>query len=463
MFAAIPTRRLPPRFVALLIFGSALAVLPSVSAQPPWADRGDSGRRSGSSGRGGDDARSDGRRRGFDPSSFLERLDRNGNGQLDPDEQQGPARFLIRRLESQDSSIRAGSPIPLSRLTKAFEQMRRGRTSDDGDRDDRSRRRSSRRSDELDEPEPLVPGFGTENAPMLLPGFGPEADRFQVAVLPEDQDAARRAMRRYDRDRDGLLDGREISRGRFRGNEMAFDQNADGKLSERELAIRAAVRRQEDSSDDEDREQSDRNRQDESTASAEVDFGGRRSYRVFGPETPEGLPTFFRERDLDQDGQLVMSEYTSEWNQQRVEEFYTWDANRDGVITLAEVRRGVDQGAVASDAPAGSIASSTASTSSARADRGSVSGGTTSQQRSGGGASTMSADTEPADVEPPDARTLQYAQRILGRYDTNGDGALSATEWKSMPLSPAEADRDGDGRVTVQEYGWFINLRRARR
>ncbi len=32
----------------------------------------------------------EGGRGGFDPSSFLSRLDANGNGQLDPDEMQGP-------------------------------------------------------------------------------------------------------------------------------------------------------------------------------------------------------------------------------------------------------------------------------------------------------------------------------------------------------------------------------------
>ena len=450
MLATHPTRWSSRPLAAVLIGGLSIAMLGDLAAQPPFGDRGGRG---GYRGRGGGGDESGGRRGGFDPSDFLQRLDRNGNGQLDPDEQQGPASFLIRRLESYDSKIKPGSPIKLSRLTKAFEEMRSGRSREDDDDDGRRGRGFSRRDDNDDQPEPLVPGFGTAAAPMLLPGFGPEADRFQVAILPEDLEGAEDIMRRYDRDRDGLLDRSEISRGRFRGDEMAFDRNADGKLSEQELAIRAAVRRQDDEAEDEEERRGRAGRDQEASEPVEVDFGGRRSYRTTGPDAPEGLPTFFRQRDLDGDGQLAMSEYTSEWNQQRIEEFYTWDANRDGVITLTEVRRGVDRGAVASDAPAGSTAPSTDAGSSPRSSGNSDSRSTASP----------SPQTVPDDVQPPDARTLQYAERILSRYDTNADGALSATEWQSMPLSPAEADRDGDGRVTVSEYGWYINLRRARR
>ncbi len=35
---------------------------------------------------------------GFDPTAFLGRMDTNGNGSLDPDEMQGPARFFLDRM-----------------------------------------------------------------------------------------------------------------------------------------------------------------------------------------------------------------------------------------------------------------------------------------------------------------------------------------------------------------------------
>ena len=70
-----------------------------------------------------------GSRGGFDPSSFLSRLDANGNGVLDPSEQQGPAQFLIGRMAQSDPSIKAGQPIPLKKITDGFQKMREQRES----------------------------------------------------------------------------------------------------------------------------------------------------------------------------------------------------------------------------------------------------------------------------------------------------------------------------------------------
>ncbi|MEM9366658.1 MAG: EF-hand domain-containing protein [Planctomycetota bacterium] len=416
---------------------------------PPGGGRGGFG---GPPGGGGD--RGGSSRGGFDPSSFLSRLDRNGNGTLDPDEQEGPASFIIRRLESVDPSVRAGQPISISKITDAFNKMRGGdsdrdRSDNDGDRD---RRREY--DDMVEELEPLVPGFGVDIAYTPLPGFGPAADRFTIPTTDEDLADARSALARYDGNKDRLLSREEVARGRFWGNPMDFDQNGDGGLSEQELAVRAATRRQ--AREDSESARDDRGRR-ESSGSREslVDFQGRQSYRVTGRSTPEGLPRFFSDRDVDQNGQLAMSEYTSDWNQQLVEEFYQWDQNRDGVITIQEVQSGVNQGYNAS------------STSPGRAPEGSLV--STRESSADGGTSSSTSDNSAAPVEPPTVafaepsdRTLQFADRILARYDKNSDKALTPAEWAPMPLSPAKADFDGDGRVTVKEYAGYLESRSKR-
>jgi Ca2+-binding EF-hand superfamily protein len=366
---------------------------------------------------------------------MLSRLDRNGNGVLDPDEQEGPAGFLIQRLASSDSSIKAGSPIPLSKFSSAFEKMRKEREGggDSGGND--SRRGTSRDTDEM-ELEMLVPGFGLEIEPVLVPGFGPAAEILATPTTEEDRKSARETLSRYDRNKDGQLGKDELS-SRFWGNPMDFDRNGDGKLSEMELATRQAVRRGNEEASRDDRRDDRRRDNDDDREPVEVDFGGRKSYRVQPSGSAEGMPSFFAQRDLNRDGQVSMNEYTSEWNSERIKEYYRWDQNQDGVITQSEVRQGVDAGAVATDAPLGRSMAGSSST-----DRSSES------RSSSGGSSGAPA----ADGPPPSEKQLKYAATIIGRYDKNSDGALTASEWKSMLLSPAGADANGDGRVTVQEY-----------
>ena len=117
------------------------------------ADRGGS-----FSSRGGDTGgrTSSGSRSGFDPSSFLSRLDANGNGVLDPSEQQGPAQFLIGRMAQSDPSIKAGQPIPLKKITDGFQKMREQRES--GGSSTPQTGSSSSSADDSLTPDLLVPG-----------------------------------------------------------------------------------------------------------------------------------------------------------------------------------------------------------------------------------------------------------------------------------------------------------------
>lgn len=339
---------------------------------------------------------------------------------------------MIRRLESIDPKIKAGQSIPLSRVTEAFDKMR-GQGGDRGRDDDRNR---SSNDDESDMLELLVPGFGIDEPVIGVPGFGPAGEISLVPVEDEDREKAAEVLRRYDRNRDGQLDEGELKRGTFWGNPLDFDRNKDRKLSADELATRQSVRRNREeaqksaSNNDRDR----RRGRDDSDEPVLEDFEGRRSYRVYAAPSAEGLPRFFNERDLNADGQVSMSEYTSDWTSSRIAEFYSWDGNGDGVITTAEAQSGSNRGLIASTAPRG-----------VRPE--------TNKPRTSG----SSADTGP--VEPSE-KMIAYARNIIQRYDKDEDGALIETEWKSMLLSPAAADADGDGRLTVMEYAGYWEAKR---
>lgn len=70
----------------------------------------------------------------------------------------------------------------------------------------------------------------------------------------------------------------------------------------------------------------------------------------------------------------------------------------------------------------------------------------------------MVAQAKPAEMAGVDKKMIQYAERIIGRYDANKDQTLSKVEYKKMLLSPADADTDQDGSITIIEYAtWMQN------
>ena len=260
-----------------------------------------------------------------------------------------------------------------------------------------------------------------------------------VVLTEEDKREAAERMRRYDRNRDGFLTKDELS-SRFSGNPMDFDRNKDGKLSASELAVRYARRREGEEEARRDRSR-DRRETDSGRSEAPPDvFNGRKSYRIdVARSLPEGLPGFFTDKDGNGDGQVTMAEFSDNWNESVVAEFFSSDLNTDGVITVDEAIRAVEMG--------GSESSSMTAVST---DAGSESG------------STSTAASSPAATGQLDEKLVTYAKRIIERNDKNKDNALTASEWESMLLSPAAADADRDGRITVEEYAMWMQSRSKR-
>ncbi len=56
-----------------------------------------------------------------------------------------------------------------------------------------------------------------------------------------------------------------------------------------------------------------------------------------GNDLSEVLPTWFFERDLNDDQQIEMSEFTDQWSDEKAEEFANFDADQDGIITTKEL------------------------------------------------------------------------------------------------------------------------------
>lgn len=68
----------------------------------------------------------------------------------------------------------------------------------------------------------------------------------------------------------------------------------------------------------------------------------RKSYRFKSPveRLPAGLPSWFRSRDANRDGQVAMSEYSRTWTDRTAEEFRRLDLNNDGFVTPKECLNG---------------------------------------------------------------------------------------------------------------------------
>lgn len=127
---------------------------------------------------------------GFDISSFLTRLDSNGNQMLDPDEMRGPARFLLDRLKRDNPTLDLTRPVPIATIIEAVQRTRSGSSSGRGSDDDFV---------PLHERTHLVPDFSMSNkARIPVRGFGVNGELSKIKVEVHDLREAEERLRRYD-------------------------------------------------------------------------------------------------------------------------------------------------------------------------------------------------------------------------------------------------------------------------
>ncbi len=336
----------------------------------------------------------------------MQRMDRNGNGMLEPDEIPS---FMRSRMESMLSSagLDANRPISLKKL----EELRSQR--DSGSSSSRSGSRNGNSKDE----EPLVPGFGNETLASPVPGFGPESgvdEAWKDDYSSRTIDYARDTIRRYDKNKNGVLERSEWKGVSWRSDPNESDINKDGKLTMQEMAERLESRDR-DRSDRSSSSSSDSGR-DRGSRGSRGGFGGfgsfggggfgggrggfggpgggdsggasgsgskpdssktkslykkddRKSYRfaTVDERLPKGIDEAFIRKDINADGQVAMAEFASSWDDATVADFMSRDRNRDGFITPDEWLSGP-----LTDQLAGGASGSTATS---YADKGGSAGG----------------------------------------------------------------------------------------
>ena len=360
-------------------------------------------------------------------------MDTNGNGMLDPEEAQGPARFMLDRMSRNNPKIDITKPIPMSVLTESFQQMRGGGPGSDG-------RFGNTEEEVIVEKNSLVPGFATAKVEKAsVPGFGASGEKFRVQVEDRDLKDADDKLRQYDKNNDQHLDENELKEGRWSDSPMQYDKNRDGKLSRQELATRYARRRLASATTVDAKKTDDlnskRNRESREVVEDKKDksnpFEKRASYRMTDaegkPPTPAGLPEWFTRNDVNSDNQVSMGEFSKKWTQESVDDFQRFDANQDGFITVKECLAAVKKGFIPGAASNAAATTSTASASAPPAT---------------GGSTTATPASKPTDMR-------SWVGKKLKGLDKDGNGFLSPNELTS---NFAETDTNKDGRVDLDEY-----------
>lgn len=313
----------------------------------------------------------------------LERLDRDQDGEISPDEITPLARPYLERI-AEARRISLEKPNSIQRLQDAARVYHAIKNGVSG--------RNVR-----PEPSSTVRPFGPERGKPVVPEFGLRDIKYPYTI--DDLEEADQTLRRYDRNRDGYIDRPEAMRSRWtHRNPFDDDLNQDDRLSRLELAQRYARRRLlSDDSDElvqrarrtESMERSRDDRRDDSrswyrnsgsrnylTASLLARFDVNRNGRLDANESEslgvplarldidrdgeltrdelhayvstlegeegalaEGVPAWFYELDANRDRQVAMAEFTTDWTEARLAEFDSLDLNGDGLLTENEARQ----------------------------------------------------------------------------------------------------------------------------
>jgi Ca2+-binding EF-hand superfamily protein len=378
-------------------------------------------------------------------------MDTNGNGSIDPEEAQGPARFMLDRMARNNPKIDLSKPIPISVITEAFQQMRNGGSPGGGPGGDMN-------DESVDAgPSTLVPTFGIKIDKAPPPGFGASGAKSAIKVEDRDLREAEDRVRRYDKNSDGMLDETELKEARWSEPPLQWDRNKDGKLSKQEVAARYARRREQRDTQDPNRQRGNEEaRKGDKTANTEDSktkahpFEKQASFRIgdsaSGAAKPAGVPEWFTREDIDNDNQVSMKEFARKWDEATLEGFNKFDTNGDGYITVKEVLAGVKKGYLKGSSSGSSSGSSDGSTSTAST---APAGGTPSGNT--GGSSGKADDS-----------MREFARTRIEKADKDKNGFLTPDEFKERSAKFSDVDTDGNGQISLDEYAAFRNKRYER-
>lgn len=313
----------------------------------------------------------------------LEKLDRNQNGEIDPEEITPLARPYLERL-AQSRRMSMGRSYDIEYWQEAariYFALQNGVAG----------------SKIVPDSQASVKSFVPDPETALVPEFGLPAVKFPYTQA--DLDEADRTLKRSDRNRDGYIDHAESERAVWTHRQpFEEDLNKDDRLSRLELAQRYARRRLLSGASQELVRRAGRvgngiqpatrkepTRQDTSqwwrrgreyylTSTVLGRFDKNRNGRLEKDETVslgfppgkididrdgeisreelhayllelqeeigdlgEGLPGWFFELDENRDEQIAMAEFATEWTAEKIAEFTSYDGNGDGLLTASEV------------------------------------------------------------------------------------------------------------------------------
>ncbi len=380
------------------------------------------------------------------PMAFLQRMDTNHNGMLDPDEVQGPARGFLSRL-AQEAKLDMSRPIRLETIAQAFEKMRARRSGGTSSGNSRSGSGRPSRSSSSQEIEPLVPDFGEPDELEPVPGFGTLGEQMAVKIEDADRDEARRTLGRYDRNHDGVLDKKEIQGARWRDDPLHTDRNHDGRLTLNELALRYAIRRNQRSGSSTS-SQSSRGRSSSSKSSSS-------SSSSSDPRREMMTRMIMSRYDRNKNGVLEKEE----WSSFRTDPSAA-DTNHDSKITKEELAKWMADRMSGRSSRGGDGRSRWFS--SRNGDSRSSSGGRSSSSRSQ--KKSSSSKSSSATSNGPRAIRLRTATELLpegmpewfAQRDANADGQIMmsefATSWSNGIVKDfTQFDLNRDGIITAKE------------
>ncbi|MEO1995860.1 MAG: proprotein convertase P-domain-containing protein [Planctomycetaceae bacterium] len=317
----------------------------------------------------------------------LERLDRNKNGEIDPDEITPLARPYLERITGgRRGRSELQSSISIERLQEAARVYY-------------ATQNGASRYDVRSQGQRTVRPFTPADDQQLVPEFG--LGQMKYPYVKADLDEAHKIMRRYDYNKDGYIDRLEAARSRWtHRNPFDDDLDHDDRISRMELTQRYArrrllaglsdeLRRKNERLESTKRASSSRSGRDRRSGSSWSRRGGTKTWltasligrfdvnrngRLERSETRalgiplaqidsdldgevtreelyelvsrlqdeagdrmEGLPGWFYELDANRDGQVAMREFSVTWSVAKRQEFALLDANGDGLLIPSEV------------------------------------------------------------------------------------------------------------------------------